>query len=85
MFCLHERPLTYQYNPNLKSHRVSIPSIMSAKKCSDRCLFSKAKGKTKSNHEVLGLCERSFRLSDVITFWHYLTFISQGTGIIKKI
>ena len=32
------------------------------------CLFSKVKGKTKSNHEVLGLWQCLFRLCDVITF-----------------
>ena len=36
------------------------------KKFSNRCLFSK--GKTKSNHEALGLWQRSFRLDDVIAF-----------------
>ena len=30
-------------------------------------MFSKAKGKTKLNHEVLGLYQGSFRLHDVIT------------------
>ena len=39
---------------------------MSAKKFSNRCLFLKAEGKTKTNHEVLGLWQRSFRLRDVI-------------------
>ena len=34
------------------------------KKFSNRCLFLKAKGKTKSNHEVLGISP--FRLADVI-------------------
>ena len=34
----------------------------------DRCLFLKAKGKTKSNNEVLGLWQRSLRLQDVIDF-----------------
>ena len=38
------------------------------KKFSNRCSFSKANGKTKSNHEVLGLWQRSFRQDDVITF-----------------
>ena len=52
----------------LKSHRVPIPSIMNEKKFSNRCLFLKAKGKTKSNHEVLGLWQRSLRLHDVIDF-----------------
>ena len=41
-------------------------------------MFSKAKVKTKSNHEVLGLWQRSYRLHDVITF----DLIDQ-TGIIK--
>ena len=36
------------------------------KKFSNRCLFLKAKGKTKSNHVVLGLWQRSLRLYDVI-------------------
>ena len=31
-------------------------------------LFLKAKGKTKSNHEVLGLWQRSLLLHDVIDF-----------------
>ena len=52
--------------PNLKSHRVPIPSIMNAKKFSNRCWILKAQGNTKSNHEVLGLWEGSFRLGDVI-------------------
>ena len=38
------------------------------KKFSNRCLFSKAKGKTKLNHEVLGLWQRSLRLHDFIAF-----------------
>ena len=38
------------------------------KKNSNRCLFLKAKGKTKLNHEVLGLWQRSLRLHDVIDF-----------------
>ena len=41
---------------------------MNEKKFSNRCLFLKAKGKTKSNHEVLGLWQRSLRLHDVIEF-----------------
>ena len=45
-----------------KKVRVPIPSIMDEKK------FSKAKVKTKSNHEFLGLWQRSYRLHDVITF-----------------
>ena len=52
----------------IKSHSVPIPSIINEKKFSNRCSFSKEKGKTKSNHEVLGLWQRSFRLHDVITF-----------------
>ena len=39
---------------------------MNEKKFSNRCLFLKAKGKTKSNHEVLGLWQRSLRLHGVI-------------------
>ena len=46
------------------------------KKFSSRCLFLQAKGKTKSNHEVLGLWQRSLRLHDVIDFWRNLPFIS---------
>ena len=46
----------------------TIPSIMNEKKFSNRCFFLKAKGKTKSNHEVLGLWQRSLRLHDVIDF-----------------
>ena len=38
------------------------------KKFSNRYLVLKAKGKTKSNHEVLGLWQRSLRLHDVIDF-----------------
>ena len=41
---------------------------MNEKKFSNRCLFLKAKGNTKSNHEVLGLWHRSLRLHDVIDF-----------------
>ena len=52
--------------PNLKSQRVPIPSIMNAEKFSNRCWFLKAQGKTKSNYDVLGLWEGSFRLGDVI-------------------
>ena len=43
-----------------------MSSIMRAKKFSNRCLILKAEGKTKTNHEVLGLWLRSFRLGDVI-------------------
>ena len=42
-------------NPNLKSRSVSIPYIMSTKKFSNQYLVLKAKGKTKSNHKILGL------------------------------
>ena len=42
-----------------------------------------AKGKTKSNHEALGLWQRSLRLHDVIDFSHNWPFISYGSGIIK--
>ena len=38
------------------------------KKCSNRSSFSKAKGKTKSNHEVLGLWQHSLHLHDVNAF-----------------
>ena len=41
---------------------------MNIKKFWIQCLFLKAKGKTKSNHEVLGLWQRSLRLHDVIVF-----------------
>ena len=51
-----------------KSHRVPIPSKMNVKKFLNRCLFLKAKGKTKSNHEVLDLWQSSLRLHDVIDF-----------------
>ena len=65
--------------PNFKkSHIVSIPYIMSAKKFSNKYPFSKDKGKTNSNHEVLGLWQRSFCLR--LT---YLAILSRGTGIIK--
>ena len=53
---------------NLKSHRVPIPSIMNEKKFSNQYMFLKAKGKTKSNHEVLGLWQRSLRPHDIIDF-----------------
>ena len=43
-----------------------MPSIMNEKKFSNQCLFLKAKGKT--NHEVLGLWQRSLRLHNVIDF-----------------
>ena len=42
--------------------------IMNEKKFSNQCLLVKAKGKTKSNHEVLGLWQRSLRLHGVIDF-----------------
>ena len=45
-----------------------MPSIMNKKKFSNRCLFLKAKEKTKSNKDVLGLWQRSLRLHDVIDF-----------------
>ena len=38
------------------------------KKFSNRCLFLKANGTTKSKHDVLGLWQRSLRLHDVIDF-----------------
>ena len=41
---------------------------MNEKKFSNRGLSLKAKGKTKSNHEVLGPWQRSLRLRDVIDF-----------------
>ena len=41
---------------------------MNEKKFSNRCLFLKAKGKIKSNHEDLGLWQRSLRLHDDIGF-----------------
>ena len=56
---------------------------MNEKKFSNRCLKLKAKGKTKSNHEVLGLWQRSLRVHDVIDFWRNWPFISQGSRIIK--
>ena len=56
---------------------------MNEKKFSNRCLFSKAKGKTKSNQEVLGLWQRSLRLHDVIAFCHNWPFITKGSEIIK--
>ena len=51
-----------------KKSQSPIPSIMNEKMFSNRCLFLKAEGKTKSNHEVLGLWQRSLRLHDVIDF-----------------
>ena len=41
---------------------------MNEKMFSNQCLFLKGKGKAKSNHEVLGLWQRSLRLRDVINF-----------------
>ena len=41
---------------------------MNIKKFSNRSLVSKVKGKTKSNHEVLGLCQLLFRLHDSLLF-----------------
>ena len=41
---------------------------MNEKEFSNRCSFSKARGEAKSNHEVLGLWQRSLRLHDVIDF-----------------
>ena len=41
---------------------------MNEKNISNQFLFLKAKGKTKLNHEVLGLWQRSLRLHDVIDF-----------------
>ena len=41
---------------------------MNEKKFSNRCLFLKEKGKTKSKYEVLGFWQRSLRLHDVIDF-----------------
>ena len=41
----------------------------------NRCLFLKAKGETKSNHEVLDLWQRSLRLHDVIDFLRNWQFI----------
>ena len=38
------------------------------KKVSNPCLFLKVKGKTKSNHGVLGLWQRSLCLYDIINF-----------------
>ena len=49
----------------------------------NQCLFLKAKGKTKSIHEVIGLWQRSLRLHDVIDFRRNWPFISLGSGIIK--
>ena len=49
---------------------------MNEEKFSNRCLFLKAKGKAKSNHEVLGLWQRSLRLHDVIDFQRNWPFIS---------
>ena len=42
---------------------------MNQKRFSDQCLFLKAKGKTKTNHEVLGLWQRSLRLHHVNAFY----------------
>ena len=56
---------------------------MNEKKFSNRCLFLKAKGKTKTNHEVLGLWQRSLRLHDVIDFWRNWPLISSGSWITK--
>ena len=45
-----------------------MPSIMNEKKFLNRCLFMKAKVKTKSKHEALGLWQHSLRLHDAIDF-----------------
>ena len=58
---------------------------MNRKKFLKPCLFLKANGKTKSNHEVLGLWQCSLRLHDVIDFLRNWPFISLGSGIIKII
>ena len=49
---------------------------MNEKKFSIRCLFLEAKGKKKSNHEGLGLWQRTFRQHDVIDFRRNWPFIS---------
>ena len=46
------------------------------KKFSNRCLFLKNNEKTKANHEVLGLWQRSLCLRAVIDFWRNWPFIS---------
>ena len=51
-----------------KKSQIPIPSIKNEKKFSNRCLFLKAKGKKKSNHEDLDRWQRSLRLQDVIDF-----------------
>ena len=53
------------------------------KKFSNLCLFLKEIGKTKLNHEVFGLRQRSLHLHDVIDFWRNWPFISLGSGMIK--
>ena len=54
--------------PKFKKSQSTNTFHYERKKFSNRCLFWKAKGKTKSNHEVLGLWKRSLRLHDVIDF-----------------
>ena len=56
---------------------------MNEKKFSNRYLFLKAKVMTKSNHEVLGIWQRSLRLHDVTDFLCNWPFLSKGSGIIK--
>ena len=60
-----KQPPLFKGELKLKSNSVQKPSIMNAKK-SNRCLFSNANCKKKSNHEVKDLWQRSFRLHDVI-------------------
>ena len=49
---------------------------MSTKKFSNRCLFLKAQGKTKSNHEVLDFWQRSFHQGDVIIVFDVMAVYS---------
>ena len=54
-----EMSLKFCDNLNLKRHRVTtMPYIIGGKTFSNQYQFSKAKCKTKLNHEVLGLCQR---------------------------
>ena len=61
---------------NLKKSQSTNTFHNERKKFSNRCLFLKDNGKTKANHDVLGLWQRSLRLRDVIDFWRNWPFIS---------
>ena len=73
--------------PNFKSSQ-SINTLKSntAKSSSNRYSFSTERGKTKSNHEVLDLWQRSLRLRGVFTFDVQANFdISNSKGMGKTL